>query len=369
MALGNVRNASGFILGSYLLAQTLGCASPVSVGDNAGGGATNPFGNESFAGAASPPQAAAGSLISGVGGRTVVGAGGGAGKSAANAGKGGAGTGKGGATAAAGKGGAGGAVNPSNLDKFSFFVTSFKVLQELSKSKDGFGGDLRYGETGNGAGLRGADKICSTIAEKSMPGSGSKIWRAFLSATNYDQNGKAGQVNAIDRIGNGPWYDRRARVFSLAKADLLFDRPSSADPAIKNDFPNEDGIPNLTPDASLGPVDNHDFLTGTNTEGKLYGATATCKDWTTSDGSSANGRPRVGHSWPRSAGGMGAGGPGGGGGSMNNWMSALDEAGCAPGAFIPVPGSQEDKAPDYGTDNFVGSGGGYGGFYCFALTP
>jgi len=32
-----------------------------------------------------------------------------------------------------------------------------------------------------------------------MPGSGVKGWRAFLSTTTED---------AIDRIGEGPWYDR-----------------------------------------------------------------------------------------------------------------------------------------------------------------
>ena len=45
-----------------------------------------------------------------------------------------------------------------------------------------------------------------------MPGAGQKPWRAFLSAT-AGEDGK--QVNAIDRIGDGPWYDRarpRARA-------------------------------------------------------------------------------------------------------------------------------------------------------------
>lgn len=55
-------------------------------------------------------------------------------------------------------------------EKFSFFVTSLQSLRELSGSRTGFGGDLRFGETGEGAGLRGADKICAAIAELSMPG-------------------------------------------------------------------------------------------------------------------------------------------------------------------------------------------------------
>jgi hypothetical protein len=375
MALGNVTKSVVFVLGSYFVAQMLGCGSASHADNSADGSATNPLDNVgSYGGAADATQAGAGSILSGAGGNTAAGADGSAGTSGASAtaGKGGASAGNGGTTATAGKGGTGGI---SSLAKFSFFVTSYKVLQQLSKNTNGFGGDLRYGETGNGAGLRGADKICSAIAEKSMPGASSKVWRAFLSAANYNQDGKAGQVNAIDRIGNGPWYDRLGRVFSLNKTDLLQERPASADPLIINDFPNENGMPNKQPDLSLEPVDNHDFLTGTNAQGQLYSATETCNDWTTSDGSSANGKPRVGHSWPRGTGvGKGAGGPGGGGpsqgdGSMNHWMSALDEAGCAPGAYLPVAGSPEDMAPNYGTDNFVGSGGGYGGFYCFALTP
>ena len=264
-------------------------------------------------------------------------------------------------------------------EKFSFFVTSLVALQELSGSQDGFGGDLRFGETGPGAGLRGADKICATIAEKSLPGAGKKQWRAFLSAV-AGEDGK--QVNAIDRIGTGPWYDRLGRLLANSKEELLNDRPTAADPAIIDDFPNEDGVPNHQPDPSQGEVDNHDMLTGTNDKGQLYSATATCKDWTAKSGDTSEGRPRVGHSWPRNFGGggfptgggstgagfptgggsTGAGGPGGNI-NMANWMSSLDESGCAPGINLleqggPLPGAVT-----------VGSGGGYGGFYCFALTP
>lgn len=236
------------------------------------------------------------------------------------------------------------------LDNFSFFVTSLKVMRELSGNQMGFGGDLRYGETGAGAGLRGADKICAAIAEKSMPGSSKKQWRAFLSVTK-DETGK--QVNAIDRIGEGPWYDRLGRLFAPNKAALLFDRPQNGDTAIRDDFPNEDGVPNHKPDTTQPAVDNHDFLTGTNNLGKLYSSTATCQDWTSV--AKNVGKPRVGHSWPR---------PGGGGGSndMANWMSALDEWGCAAGVHLIDDGAGTN-------DGTVGGGGGYGGFYCFALEP
>jgi hypothetical protein len=250
------------------------------------------------------------------------------------------------------------------LEHFSFFVTSLVALQELSGSQQGFGGDLRFGEMGPGAGLRGADKICATIAEKSMPGAGNKQWRAFLSAV-ADENGN--QVDAIDRVGEGPWYDRLGRVFALTKDDLKTERPTNIDPTIKDDFPNEDGVPNHAPNPNEGQVDNHDTLTGTNELGKLYSPTATCKDWTANAGDLASeGKPRVGHSWPRYMMGPGPGpgpGPGGGDGGPANWMSSLDESGCAPGvSLIEMGPPQEDSVT-------VGSGGGYGGFYCFALTP
>jgi hypothetical protein len=242
-----------------------------------------------------------------------------------------------------------GPVDAPNLPKFSFFATSLKALRQLSGNQLGFGGDLRFGETGPGAGLRGADKICTTIAETSMPGSGTKIWHAFLSVS-ADANGQP--VNAIDRIGDGPWYDRTGRLLSPSKAMMLGIRPAGGDPTIMNDFPNEDGVPNHNPDGT-GAVDNHDFLTGANASGGLYAANANCLDWTANAGNKpVEGRPRVGHSWPR-----------GGGMQIDSWMSSLTESGCAPSVDLIEMG------PPSNTANTVGNGGGYGGFYCFALTP
>jgi hypothetical protein len=273
---------------------------------------------------------------------------------------------------------------------FSFFVTSLAALQSLSGNPEGFGGDLRFGQPD---GLAGADEICRQISLRSMPGN-IKIWRAFLSVT----KGPTGEpVHAIDRIGEGPWYDRLGRIVAQNKADLVQTRPRGADPAIINDLPNENGIPNHDPDGT-GKVDNHDMLTGTNTTGTLFSSdwSATCHDWTSSVG--ADGRPHCGHTWPTGAGGGGGmifdgGGPiiigpdgaiirleggirieggirppdrdggRGGGGDLANWMSALDESGCAPGVNLIETG------PPNPAHDTVGSGGGYGGFYCFALTP
>ncbi|WP_437659903.1 hypothetical protein [Sorangium sp. So ce1182] len=234
-------------------------------------------------------------------------------------------------------------------------MTSLAAMRELSGSQDGFGGDLRFGETGPGAGLRGADKICATLAEKSLPGAGGKTWRAYLSAV-AGEDGK--QVDAIDRIGEGPWYDRLGRLVANSKEELPNTRPSGADEAIIDDLPNEDGVPNHQPDPGQPEVDNHDTLTGSNDQGRLQSATATCKDWTSATGDRASGQPRLGHSWPR-----GGGGRPGGGMSGAHWISSHDAPGCAPGVNIVDTGGAQPGS------NAVGSGGGYGGIYCFALTP
>ena len=265
--------------------------------------------------------------------------------------------------------------------RFSFFVASYRAMQRLSRSEAGFGGDLRYGEAD---GLAGADKICREIAETSLPGAGKKTWRAFLSVT----RGPDGQpVHAIDRIGPGPWHDRRGRLVAPTLADLMNTRPQNGDPAIVDDLPNEDGVPNHAPDGEL--VDNHDILTGSDRIGRLYknDPAVTCQDWTSAVGSA--GRPRVGHSWPRGLGDFGGlfgdggfpfpfptGGDGGfpfpfptgGDGGLDfasfdgeSWASALDEAGCAPGASLVEMGPPDPRNPT------VGSGGGYGGIYCFAV--
>jgi hypothetical protein len=236
--------------------------------------------------------------------------------------------------------------------KFSFFVASMRGMQKLAKNDKGFGGDLRFGETGAGAGLRGADKICATLAEASMPGSSFKGWRAFLSVT-ADAYGQ--QVNAIDRIGAGPWYDRLGRLLAPTLNDLKNTRPQNGDPSIQNDFPNEDGVLNHHPGPGGEEEDNHHMLTGSSASGALKSGTATCKDWTIADGSSANGKPSCGFAWPRGA--------GGGGTSGSAWMSGYDAPGCAAGIDIAIA-----AGPKPG-DVSVGGGGGYGGIICFALNP
>ena len=248
------------------------------------------------------------------------------------------------------------------LAKFSFFVTSFEGLQELSGNENGFGGDLRFGKTGPGAGLAGADSICQCLAEMSMPGSAAKQWRAFLSAV---QGADGKQVDARDRIGEGPWYDRVGRLLAANKTDLLQERPAGADPAIVNDFPNEYGVPNHRPDPNLPEVDNHLTITGSDSTGRLFDENSTCEDWTST--TTTTGRPRAGLSWPRIFGGGFPAGAGGGGFfnmSWTNWISTWSLPGCEAGADL-----EERTGAGKPGAVIIGSGGGYGGFYCFALNP
>jgi hypothetical protein len=256
------------------------------------------------------------------------------------------GSGGGGQSSTGGSGG--GSVNTCTTPeetKFSFFLVSNRALQRESGSPDGFGGDFK--------GIAGADGICQRVAEFVSPCQKSKVWHAFLSTTT---------VNAIERIGVGPWYDRKGRLLANNLTDLMKDRPMGADPAIANDFPNEEGTPNHNPDGT-GLVDNHETLTGTGLDGKIYTQdptgskstscgdaswskeAATCWGWTSKE---PKGCPRVGHSWPAQLSGV-------------NWISVWNEGGCAPGGNFNA-GSLD------GTRR-VGAAGGYGGYYCFAVRP
>ena len=259
---------------------------------------------------------------------STAGGAGSAGQSTAGTGNGGRATG-GAATAGSSAGGSGGAsgtagTGGATTEKFSFFVTSMAAIQRESGSDKGFGGKL--------GGLTGADEICRKIAEKSLAGSGAKGWRAFLSTST---------VNAITRIGEGPWYDRTGRLVAMNIAGLLGTRPAG-DQAIINDLPNENGVPNRAGTGG-GNDDNHDTVTASNAKGEWDGG-STCEDWTSATGSDG---PRVGHSWPAMS-GMG-------------WIHAHTAPGCEPSVSIVQTGP--------GSGNGIGNGGGYGGFYCFALKP
>jgi hypothetical protein len=247
--------------------------------------------------------------------------------------------GRAGSGAAGGAAGSGGATST----KFSFFVTSLSGMVELSKSDQGFGGDLRFGEA---TGLAGADKICATLAEQSLPGSGAKGWHAFLSTAKGGPSDAP--IHARDRIGKGPWYDRLGRLVANDVTALQSDRPMGADAAIRNDLPNERGEPNHTT-TTQGMDDNHDTVTGSNAMGMYDSANgSTCNDWTSTASTGGSKGPIVGHSWPSDQ-------------SGTSWIRAHNAPGCAPSVALVQMGG--------GSGTGIGNAGGYGGFYCFALQP
>ena len=146
-----------------------------------------------------------------------------------------------------------------------FFVTS-KGL--------GRGGDLD--------GLEGADAHCQALAK--AQGAGDHLWRAYLSTA---ATATTPGINAIDRIGRGPWQNAKGVV-------------------IATDIENLHGANNITKQTNLtekGTVVNgrgdtpntHDILTGSLPNGLAFPASTdlTCGNYTKSD---TDGAVQMGHS-------------------------------------------------------------------------
>ena len=139
--------------------------------------------------------------------------------------------------------------------------------------------------SGNGAdlgGLAGADQHCQKLA--TAAGAGKRTWRAYLSAS---AAGSSPEVNAIDRIGRGPWQNAKGVV-------------------VATDVENLHGNNNITKQTNLtesGAVVNgrgdkpnmHDMLTGSQTNGLAFtsGDDRTCGNWTKSG---KDGAANLGHS-------------------------------------------------------------------------
>jgi hypothetical protein len=179
--------------------------------------------------------------------------------------------------------------------------------------------------SGNGAdlgGLAGADAHCQVLAE--AVGAGDREWRAYLSMITADGTP---DVNARDRIGNGPWYNANGVMVASSVADLHSDNNKlSKENSLteKGEMVNGRGDdPNM-----------HDILTGSQLDGTAFTGEGytNCDNWT----SSGEGSARVGHH-DRT----------GGGDNPTSWNSAHNSRGCS-------------------QDNLRSSGGA-GLFYCFAV--
>jgi hypothetical protein len=189
---------------------------------------------------------------------------------------------------------------------FSFFITSTGIPN---------GGDFRR-TAADTDGLAGADELCQMKAAASVPASASRQWRAYLSTD---------AVNAKDRIGAGPWFNRNGVMIAASVAALH-------DPA-SNMINKENGL-DETGAPVPGRTDNpnqHDILTGSTAAGVSSGNH--CSNWTSSAESGTT--AQVGHHDRM-----------GGGADPTSWNSAHATNGCSAAAFVPT--------------------GGRGSIYCFA---
>lgn len=105
--------------------------------------------------------------------------------------------------------------------------------------------------SGNLGGLVGADQRCQTLA--AAVGRGGVTWHAYLSTENP-------AVNAVDRIGNGPYYNSKAAMVATNKTAL---HARGGDAEL---FLDENGIRiNGQWKDSPTPI-QHDIMTGSNSD-------------------------------------------------------------------------------------------------------
>ena len=176
--------------------------------------------------------------------------------------------------------------------------------------------------TGKGAdlgGLAGADAHCQALAKAA--GAGSRVWRAYLSAS---ASGGQAAVNAKDRIGSGPWFNAKGVQVAANVADLHSDTNKLS----KENSLNEKGeVVNGRGDTP----NRHDILTGSQLDGTVTPNATNCNNWT----SSGEGAAAVGHHDRQ-----------GGGANPTSWNFAHMSSGCS-------------------LDKLRGTGGD-ALFYCFA---
>lgn len=133
--------------------------------------------------------------------------------------------------------------------------------------------------SGKGAdfgGLAGADQHCQSLAAKA--GFGSRVWRAYLSAT---PTATTPAVNARDRIGIGPWHNAKGTLIANTVEELHANNNITKETALTEKSEQVKGRgdqPNL-----------HDILTGSQPDGTAFpgDSDTTCGNWTKSGDGSA----------------------------------------------------------------------------------
>ncbi len=174
--------------------------------------------------------------------------------------------GMGGGGMGAGMGGGMGAPAAAPLE-MGFFITSVGL---------GNGADL--------GGLAGADAHCQELAE--AVDKGDRTWRAYLSTQATDSEPA---VNAIDRIGEGPWGNVEGITIAANMDALLYDNSNINYKTALTEKGETVGSRGMGDE-----VVKHDILTGTLLNGMAppAGDDMTCANWT----SSTEGAAIVGHS-------------------------------------------------------------------------
>jgi hypothetical protein len=218
-------------------------------------------------------------------------------------------------------------------------LAALGVLTEAASAQAGRGGQQPtqpmsffitsrgLGDGANLGGLEGADRHCQTLAQASgAPGAGQRVWRAYLSTVT---GGGVIGVDARDRIGTGPWYNRAGQLIAANVAELHGDYERDRNNIRKPSATDENGqVIN-----GVGDTPNrHDILTGSNSLGRaILGAanTTTCNNWT----SNAEGRAMLGHHDRL-------------GGANTSWNAVHLSGGCSQQQLVQT--------------------GGDGLFYCFA---
>ena len=148
----------------------------------------------------------------------------------------------------------------------SFFITSVGV-----------------GDGGNLGGLTGADVHCQTLAAEA--GAGDRVWRAYLSTQELNAQEA---VNAIDRIGAGPWYNAEGTRIAENVQALTYDNSGINYWSALNE--KGEHITSL----SMGDKHNQkDIITGSKMDGTAMDPSenTSCSNWTSND----EGKAQVGH--------------------------------------------------------------------------
>lgn len=233
-----------------------------------------------------------------------------------------------------------------DLGDFSFFAMSIYAIWEFC-GDEGCGGNL--------GGLDGADDMCQRAA--AQVGAGDKKWVAFLSVTDYNGNGP---VDAIDRVGDGPWYNVDGLLLAEDRSGLQKPRPLGDLTTIVyasevGSWPFTQCLTDEFGDCTIEYGNSQDTLTGSDKDGRLFSTDKkyTCNDWTSAD---VNVQLPIGSAWNGKLSATGV--------ILDQWIHAREN--CSGGSGGSCNGCAANINLIDSLEEGVGGCGGYGGFYCFA---